>query len=77
MTEKETKRPVKNNEKMYYSLVRRKCKPAANYVKTTYLKNNVSDFAYCVKYPINSARYSALGTMRNFVRYVYRKIYVK
>lgn len=68
---------VKNNEKMYYSLVRRKCKPAANYVKTTYLKNNVSDFTYRVKYPINSARYSALGTMRNVARYVYRKIYVK
>lgn len=68
---------VKNNEKMYYSLVRRKCKPAANYVRTTYLKNNVSDFTYCVKYPINSARYSVLGTMRNFARYVYRKIYVK
>lgn len=68
---------VKNNEKMYYSLVRRKCKPAANHVRTTYLKNNVSDFTYCVKYPINSARYSVMGTMRNFVRYVYRKIYVK
>lgn len=68
---------VKNNEKMYYSLVRRKCKPAANYVRTTYLKNNVSDFTYRVKYPINLARYSALGTMRNIARYVYRKIYVK
>ena len=68
---------VKNNEKMYYSLVRRKCKPAANYVRTTYLKNNVSDFTYRVKYPINSVHYSVLGTIRNVARYVYRKIYVK
>lgn len=68
---------VKNNEKMYYSLVRRKCKPAANYVRTTYLKNKVDRFTYAVEYPINSARYSVLGTIRNVARYVYRKIYVK
>lgn len=68
---------TKNNEKMYYSLVRRRCTDAAQYVKNTYLKNKVSDFTYCVKYPINSARYSVLGTMRNVARYVYRKIYVK
>lgn len=68
---------VKNNEKMYYSLVRRKCKPAADYVKTTYLKNKVGGFTYAVKYTINSARYSVLGTMRNVARYVYRRIYVK
>ena len=68
---------VENNEKMYYSLVRRKCKPAANYVKTTYLKNKVGGFTYAVKYPINAACYSVLGTIRNVARYVYRKIYVK
>lgn len=68
---------LKNNEKLYYSLVRRKCKPAANYVKTTYLKNGASRFTYALKYPINAARYSVLGTMRNVARYVYRKIYVK
>lgn len=68
---------VKNNEKMYYSLVRRRCTPAANYVRTTYLKNKVGGFTYVVKYPINSVRYSVLGTIRNVARYVYRKIYVK
>lgn len=68
---------VKNNEKMYYALVRRKCKPAANYVRNTYLKNKVGGFTYAVKYPINSARYFVLGTIRNIARYVYRRIYVK
>ena len=68
---------IENNEKMYYALVRRRCKNAAGYVKDTYLKNKVSAFTYCIKYPVNSACYAILGTMRNFARYVYRRIYVK
>lgn len=68
---------VKNNEKMYYALVRRKCKPAANYVRTAYLKNKVSGLAYTIEYPIKSACYSILGTLRNVARYIYRKIYVR
>lgn len=68
---------VRNNEKMYYGFVKRRVGAAARYVKNTYLKNAVSGFAYFVKYPINSLRYSALGNMRNIARYVYRKIYVK
>lgn len=68
---------VRNNEKMYYALVKRRCIDAAKYVKNTYLKNRVNGLTYCVKYPITSARYFVLGTMRNVARYVYRKIYVK
>lgn len=68
---------VKNNEKMYFSLVRRRCTDAAQYVKNTYIKNNVSSFTYFVKYPMNSVRYAVLGNIRNVARYVYRKIYVK
>lgn len=68
---------VKNNEKMYYSLIRRRCVQAAEHVRNTYLKGKVGGYTYRVKYPINVVRYSALGTMRNAVRYVYRKIYVK
>ena len=68
---------IKNNEKMYYAFVRRRCSTAAQYVKNTYLKNKVSDFTFCVKYPINSVRYFILGTIRSAARYVYRKIYVK
>lgn len=77
MNEKSEYATLKNNEKLYYSLVRRKCKPAANYVKNKYLKNKAGVFAYALKYPINASRYSVLGTMRNVARYVFRKIYVK
>lgn len=68
---------VSNNEKMYYALVRRRCTDAARYVKETYLKDKVSKAAYGVKYPVLSVRYAALGMLRNMVRYIYRKIYVK
>lgn len=68
---------LENNEKMYYSLVRRRCTDAAQYVRQTYLKNKVSGITYYVKYPMNSIRYAILGTIRNAARYVYRKIYVK
>ena len=68
---------IKNNETMYYALVRRRCTPAAKYVKNTYLKKKVSGLTYCVKYPINSACYSALGITRNVARYVYRKLNVR
>ncbi len=68
---------MKNNEKMYYALVKRRCNKAASYVKKTYLKGKVSSVAYGVKYPVLSVRYALMGTMRNVARYVYRKIYVK
>ena len=68
---------IENNEKMYYALVRRRCKNAAGYVKDTYLKNKVSALTYCIKYPVNAACYAILGTMRNIARFIYRRIYVK
>lgn len=68
---------IKNNEKMYYSLVRRRCTLAAKYVKETYLNKKVNGFTYCVKYPLNAARYTLLGTIRLVARCVYRKINVR
>ncbi len=68
---------VANNEKLYFSLVRRRCTAAAQYVKETYLKKKVSVLTYGVSYPLNAAGYAILGTMRNAARYVYRRIYVK
>ena len=68
---------IDNNEKMYYSLVRRRCTDAAQYVKNTYLKNRVNKVRFCMVYPINSGRYALLGIIRNAARYVYRKIYVR
>ena len=68
---------VKNNEKMYFSLVRRRCVFAARYVKKTYLNNNVNTFTYSVKYPIISTLYAMMGCMRNIARYIYRLVYVK
>ena len=68
---------VKNNEKMYYALVKRRCTIAAQYVKKTYLKKRVGALIYHIKYPLKSVKYSTLGIMRNLAKYVYRKIYVK
>ena len=68
---------IANNEKMYFSIVRRRCSCAAKYVKKTYLKDKVSIIAYYLKYPLKSAKYAILGTMRNVARYFYRRIYVK
>ena len=68
---------VKNNEKMYLSLVRRRCTPAAKYVKKTYLKNKVGTLTYAVKYPCKASGYFILGTARNIARYIFRKITIK
>ncbi len=68
---------VENNEKMYYSLVKRRCKDSARHVRENYLRGKVGKITYCVKIPMCSARYAVLGTMRNIVRYIFRKIYVK
>lgn len=68
---------VKNNEKMYYALVKRKCTKAAKYVKTKYLKNKVNNLTYHIKYPVYSVRYAVIGSLRNVARYIYRRIYVK
>lgn len=68
---------IKNNEKMYYGFVKRKCTSAAEYVKANYLKSHVKPITYNIKYPAFSFLYGSLGTARNIARYVYRKIYVK
>ena len=68
---------IRNNERLYYALVKRKCTSVAKYVKSTYLKNRVNNIAYYVKYPLVSIRYEVVGSVRNILRYIYRKIFVK
>lgn len=68
---------VKNNEKMYYSLVRRRCVEAAKYVKTNFLKDRVSGIKYRIEYPVCSIKYAVLGVLRNIARSIFRKIRVK
>ena len=68
---------ISYSERLYYGLVRRRCFDSAKYVKEKYLRDKVGKFTYSVKYPIKSVYYSSLGKMRNAIRYVYRKIYVK
>lgn len=68
---------VKNYEKMYFSYVRRRCLKAAEYVKTTYLKDKVSAVSYNIKYPLLSLKYSFLGVARNIARNIFRRIKVK
>ena len=77
MNQHEEYSTVENNEKMYFSLVRRRCVVASKHVKETYLRHKVSQMRFGVVYPLNAIRYATLGMMRNSARYVYRKIYVK
>ncbi len=60
---------VANNERLYFGLIQRRCLPAANYVKETYLKGKVN--------PLRSLRHALFGILRNIARDVYRKIYVR
>lgn len=68
---------VCNNEKLYFSLVKRRCNIASRYVKTTFLKKKVGIITYNVKYPLVGAVYAVKGIGRNIARYIYRRIYVK
>ena len=77
MNENSESGTLSNNEKMYFSLVKRRCVIAAKYVKTKYLKCKAKQLVYFVKYPICSVRYAIMGVLRNIARYVYRRIYVK
>ncbi len=68
---------VHNNERLYFALTKRKCPQAANYVKITYLKNQVSKVTYHIKYPVFSVPYAVAGNLRNAARYIFRRIFVK
>lgn len=68
---------LQNNEKLYFSLVKRRCRKASEYVRETYLKGKADSLSYGVKYPVKAAAYGAKGVLRNCARYIYRKIYVK
>ncbi len=67
---------VENNEKLYFSLVKRRM-AAAKYVKETYLKERVGGCTYWVRYPLVTLKYALLGNARNVARYVFRRIFVK
>ncbi len=68
---------IKNNEKLYYALVKRRCLIAAKLVKEKYLQGKVSKGVYNFKYPIIAAKYALLGSARNVARDIFRKIKVK
>ncbi len=68
---------LKNNEKLYFGLTKRRCTPAAKHVKDMYLKTSAGAFSCYVKYPVISAFYALKGTLRNIARYIFRRIYVK
>lgn len=70
-------RTLKNNEKMYFGLVKRRCNEASRYVKRTYLREVSNAFLYHTKYPVYAAYYATKGILRNVARYIYRKINVK
>lgn len=76
MNQHECYNTVKTNEKLYFSLVRRRL-AAAKYVKTTYLKGRVGGFTYAVRYPLVAAKHAVLGSARNVARDVFRRIFVK
>ena len=66
-----------NFKKMYYGLVKRHIYVAAQYVKETYLKDKSNFIDYNVLIPICAMKWKILGTGRNALRYIYRKINVK
>lgn len=68
---------LQNNEKLYFSLVKRRCCQASEYVKETYLKGKATSLSYGFGYPIKATAYGAKGVLRNCARYIFRKIYVK
>lgn len=68
---------LKNNEKMYFGLIKRRCGRASEYVKRTYLKQKSNKIAYYLKYPLISFLYATQGILRNCARYIYRRINVK
>lgn len=70
-------RSISSNERMFYGFAKRRNMVAANYVKITYLRKEISSFLYHIKYPTYAAIYRILGFARNVARYIFRKIYVK
>lgn len=77
MNKKQEYATVKNNEKMYFALTKRRCKTAAHYVYQTYLKGKANAFRTVIQYPLYKGAFVCLGVSRNALRYVYRKINVK
>ena len=67
----------KNNEVLYYFLIKRRCKAVAKYVRLAFLKKSASWSSYYLKYPMISTKYAFCGIIRQIVRYVYRKIFVR
>lgn len=68
---------VKNNEKLYYGFVKRRCTVAAKLVKEKFLQGKVSKATYNFKYPVIATKYALFGAVRNVARDVFRKIMVK
>lgn len=67
----------KNNEKLYYAFIKNKCPKASNYVLHIFLQNMANKMDFYMKYPLMKIWFSILGNIRNFLRYLYRRIRVK
>ncbi len=63
--------------KLYKGYVFRGMHEACYYIKTNALKQSLSPFEYYIYLPISSLLPTLKGNIRNFARYIYRKIYVK
>lgn len=64
-------------KKYYFGLVKRKICRAAQYTKEEYLRKKLTNIDYGVSVFLEKTKWDAIGTMRNYVRTIYRKIYVK
>lgn len=68
---------IGNFKKLYFGLVKRKIKGAANYTKEKYLKGHVSPLEYYIAFPVKKMAWAAVGEGRNIARTIYRKINVR
>lgn len=68
---------IKNMEKYYIALRRRKCNIASKYVKLNYIKGKAPFFDYYLKLPSLAFINGIRGTIHNILRFIYRKIKVR
>ena len=77
MAAKKQYNTIDNFKKLYFGLVKRKIKGAANYTKEKYLKGRVSPVEYYIAFPVKKMAWAAVGEGRNIARTIYRKINVR
>ena len=63
--------------RFYLGLKKRKLNEAAKTIKQKYLRNRISWFRYYFLLPIDTLFWSIFGSLRDLIKKIYRKIYVK